>query len=109
GMLTAEKILKIDPKNEDALLTAAEGYLRRGSSTEEVLAYSGRLIEVMGAKRKAAIGRAGYWEKEQRDDSGKVGWMLGEGGVTQTRKTLNDSHLQPTIGIKNIQESTSNH
>ena len=97
GMLTAEKILKIDPKNEDALLTAAEGYLRRGSSTEKVLAYSARLIEVMGAKKKPAIVRQEDWEKKKSFYAGTAHWMIGNIYINQNRFGQADSELRAAL------------
>ncbi len=97
GMLTAEKILKIDPKNEDALLTAAEGYLRRGSATEKVLAYSARLIEVMGAKKKPAIVRQEDWEKKKSFYAGTAHWMIGNIYINQNRFGQADSELRAAL------------
>src|SRR5262249_32169896 len=57
GVLTAERILKTDHNNEDALLVAAEGYLQRGANTDKVMAYSARLVELMAAKKKPAAAR----------------------------------------------------
>ena len=52
AMLCAEKILKLDAANEDALLIAAESYLHSGSAPEKVAAYSARIIELMNTKSK---------------------------------------------------------
>src|SRR6185295_2634265 len=45
-LLTAERILKSDRDNEDALLLSAEAYLQRGSTPDTVLAYSAKIIDL---------------------------------------------------------------
>lgn len=99
SMLTAERILKIDQNNEDALLTAAEGYLRRGSATDKVMAYSARLVEVMGTKKKPAIVRQEDWDKKKSYYVGSARWMMGNIYINQSRFAPADLELRAALSL----------
>jgi tetratricopeptide (TPR) repeat protein len=99
AMLIAEKIVKSDPGNEDALLTVTEGYLRRGSAPDRVLAYSTRLIELMATKKKPAVVRQEDWEKKKAYYTGTAHWMIGNIYVSQNRFALADSALRAALPL----------
>jgi len=98
-MLTAEKIVKSDPSNEDALLTVTEGYLRRGSASDKVLAYSARLIELMATKKKPANVRQEDWEKKKAYYTGTAHWITGNIYINQNRFVLADSALRAALPL----------
>src|SRR5205823_14519520 len=81
AVLYAEKILKNDRNNEDALLIAAESYARYGAAPDKVLSYSAKIIELMGAKSKPAIVRQEDWERRRALYVGSAYWMIGNGHV----------------------------
>jgi tetratricopeptide (TPR) repeat protein len=95
----SERILKIDPSNEDALLWAAEGYLGRGGSADRVLAYSGKIIEVMNTKKKPAIVLPEDWEKKKTLYIGTAHWMMGNVFMTQDRFSQADSALRAALPL----------
>ncbi len=99
AMLTAEKIVKSDPSNEDALLTVTEGYLRRGSASDKVLAYSARLIELMATKKKPANVRQEDWEKKKAYYTGTAHWIMGNIYINQNRFVLADSALRAALPL----------
>ena len=99
AMRIAEKIVKSDPSNEDALLTVAEGYLRRGSPFDKALAYSTRLIELMATKKKPAVVRQEDWDKKRAYYTGTAHWIMGNVYVTQNRFALADSALRAALPL----------
>jgi tetratricopeptide (TPR) repeat protein len=99
AMLIAEKIVKSDPGNEDALLTVAEGYLRRGSAPDKVLAYSTRLIELMATKKKPAVARQEDWDKKKAYYTGTAHWIIGNVYINQNRFVLADSALRAALPL----------
>src|SRR5262249_17012667 len=96
ALLTAERLLKVDQNNEDALLTAAEGYLRGGSS-DRVLSYSARIVQVMTTKKKPAIVRQEDWEKKKTHYIGMAHWMMGNTYINQNRFAQADSALRSAL------------
>jgi tetratricopeptide (TPR) repeat protein len=48
----AEKVLAKDPNNDEMLLVAANGYSQKGKEPDKVVAYSNKLVEVLGQKAK---------------------------------------------------------
>jgi hypothetical protein len=48
----AEKVLAKEPNNDDMLLVAANGYSQKGKEPDKVIAYSNKLVEVIGQKAK---------------------------------------------------------
>jgi tetratricopeptide (TPR) repeat protein len=104
----SEKILKVDPSNEDALLWAAEGYLARGGSAEKVLAYSARILDVMRTKKKPAIVQDVDWDKKKTLYIGTAHWMMGNTFITQDRFSQADSALRAALPLlKSNSQSTA--
>jgi tetratricopeptide (TPR) repeat protein len=99
AMRIAEKIVKSDPGNEDALLTVAEGYLRRGSPFDKALAYSTRLIELMATKKKPGVVRQEDWDKKRAYYTGTAHWIMGNVYITQNRFALADSALRAALPL----------
>jgi tetratricopeptide (TPR) repeat protein len=95
----SERILKADPSNEDALLWAAEGYLARGGSADKVLAYSGKIIEVMNTKKKPSIVQDEDWARKKTLYIGTAHWMMGNIFITQERFPQADSALRAALPL----------
>jgi tetratricopeptide (TPR) repeat protein len=93
---TAERILTVERNNEDALLTVAESYMRRGAF-DRVITYSMRLIEVMNTKKKPAIVRQEDWEKKKAHYTGTAYWMIGNTYINQNRFGQADSALRAAL------------
>jgi tetratricopeptide (TPR) repeat protein len=98
SLLTAERLLKLDPNSEDALLTVAEGHLQRGAS-DRVMASSLRLIELMNTKKKPAIVQQEDWEKKKAHYSGTAYWMIGNIFINQNRFSQADSALRAALPL----------
>jgi tetratricopeptide (TPR) repeat protein len=99
ALLTAERILRNDQSNEDALLTTAESYLQRGSASDKVLASSMRLIELMNTKKKPATVRNEDWEKKKAVYTGTAYWMIGNTYISQNRFAQADSALRAALPL----------
>jgi tetratricopeptide (TPR) repeat protein len=97
AVLYAERILKSDQNNEDALLIATESYAHSGSSPDKVLAYSTRLIELMRTKSKPAIARQEDWDKKKSFYTGSAYWMIGNVHINQNRFVQADSALRAAL------------
>ena len=98
SLLYAERILRSDQHNEDALLIAAEAYARSGSP-EKVVAYSSRLIDLMKTKSKPAIVRQEDWDRKKAFYTGSAYWMIGNVHINQNRFTQADSALRAALPL----------
>ena len=98
SLLYAERILRSDQHNEDALLIAAEAYARSGSP-ERVVAYSSRLIDLMRTKSKPAIVRQEDWDRKKAFYTGSAYWMIGNVHINQNRFTQADSALRAALPL----------
>ncbi len=107
AMLTAEKILKTDQNNEDALLTAAEGHLRRGGASDKVMAYSARLVQLMATKKKPGIARQEDWDRKKAYYTGTAHWMMGNIYINQNRFGPADSELRVALPLLRHAEQSS--
>jgi len=99
ALLTAEKVLKLDPNNEDALLICAEGYQQRGSAPDTVLAYSARIIELMSTKKKPSGVRQEDWDKKRITYTGIAYTMVGNTHITQNRFGQADTALRAALPL----------
>lgn len=109
GLVTAESILKSDRNNEDALLTAATAYLQHGSSSDKVLSYSARIIELMNTKKKPGGVREQDWEKKKTIYRGTAHWLMGNTYINQNRFGQADGALRAALPMlrQNDQSSAS--
>jgi tetratricopeptide (TPR) repeat protein len=105
--LTAEKMLKIDRANEDALLLAAQSYLQSGSAAEKVLSYSARIIEVMNTKKKPAAVRQEDWDKKRNVYIGTAHWMTGNTYINQNRFGPADAALRAALPLLRQSEQST--
>jgi tetratricopeptide (TPR) repeat protein len=98
SVLYAEKILKTDQHNEDALLIAAEAYARSGAH-DRVVAYSTRLIALMNTKSKPAIVLQEDWARKKAFYTGSAYWMIGNVHINQNRFTQADTSLRAALPL----------
>jgi tetratricopeptide (TPR) repeat protein len=105
--LYAERILKSDQTNEDALLIGAEAYARSGSSSGKVAAYSAKLIEVMKTKRKPDIVRQEDWDKKKALYTGLAYWMIGNVHIQQNRFAQADAALREALPLVRQNEQSA--
>jgi tetratricopeptide (TPR) repeat protein len=98
SVLYAERILRSDRNNEDALLIAAEAYARSGAS-DKVVAYSTRLIALMNTKSKPAIVRQEDWDRKKAFYTGSAYWMIGNVHINQNRFGQADSALRAALPL----------
>jgi tetratricopeptide (TPR) repeat protein len=107
ALLYAERILKNDRSNEDALLIAAEAYARSSSAPDKVAAYSARLIELMNTKSKPAIARQEDWDKKKAFYTGSAYWMIGNIHINQNRFAQADSALRAALPLLRQSEQSA--
>jgi tetratricopeptide (TPR) repeat protein len=107
ALATAEKILKSDQQNEDALLITAEAYLQRGGTQDKVVAYSTRLIDLMNKKAKPAGVRAEDWEKKRVTYIGTAHWMMGNLYINQSRWGQADGELRAALPLLRQSEQSA--
>jgi len=98
SLLYAERILRSDQHNEDALLIASEAYARSGAP-EKVVAYSSRLIDLMKTKSKPAIVRQEDWDRKKAFYTGSAYWMIGNVHINQNRFTQADTALRAALPL----------
>jgi tetratricopeptide (TPR) repeat protein len=106
ALIYAERILKSDQTNEDALLIAAEAYARSGSP-DKVAAYAAKLIEVMNTKRKPAIARQEDWDRKKAFYTGSAYWMIGNVHINQNRFAQADSALRAALPLLRQNEQSA--
>jgi tetratricopeptide (TPR) repeat protein len=97
ALLAAERILKSDQSNEDALLLTAEAYLQRGSAPDKVVAYSARIVELMNTKKKPSAVRQEDWDKKRTVYTGMAHWMTGNTYINQNRFAQADTALRAAL------------
>jgi tetratricopeptide (TPR) repeat protein len=102
----AEKILKSDQNNEDALLIAAEAYARSGAP-DRVVAYSARLISLMNTKSKPGIVRQEDWDRKKAFYTGSAYWMIGNVHINQNRFGQADSALRAALPLLRQSEQSA--
>ena len=107
AVLYAEKILRTDQNNEDALLMATESYARSGSAPDKVVANSTRLIDLMRTKNKPAIVRQEDWDKKKAFYTGSAYWMIGNVHINQNRFAQADSALRAALPLLRQNEQSA--
>jgi tetratricopeptide (TPR) repeat protein len=107
ALLYAERILKSDRANEDALLISAEAYARSGSAPDKVVSYSIKLIDVMNTKSKPAIVRQEDWDKKKAFYTGSAYWMIGNIHINQNHFAQADSSLRAALPLLRQNEQSA--
>ena len=107
AVLYAEKILKSDRTNEDAMLIAAESYVRYGAAPDKVLSYCAKIIELMNTKPKPAIVRQEDWDRKKSFYTGSAYWMIGNVHINQNHFAQADSALRAALPMLRHNEQSS--
>jgi tetratricopeptide (TPR) repeat protein len=107
AVLYAERILKSDQTNEDALLIMTEAYAHSGSSPDKVIANSTRLIDLMHTKSKPAIVRQEDWDKKRAYYTGSAYWMIGNIHINQNHFAQADSALRAALPLLRQSEQSA--
>jgi tetratricopeptide (TPR) repeat protein len=108
ALLYAERILKTDQNNEDALLIMTESYVHSGSAPDKVVAYSNRLIDLMHTKSKPAAVRQEDWDKKKAFYTGSAYWMIGNVQINQNHFAQADSALRAALPLlRNSEQSAA--
>lgn len=94
----AEKVLEKDQTNEDMLLAAADYYLNKNDNAK-VLAYSGKLVEVMSAKPKPEGVSDADWEKKKTLTLGLAHWMTGISYSNQSKWAETDKSMRQALPL----------
>lgn len=74
---TAERMLRDDPKDEDALLFVADALFARRTSPDRVLAYSQQVLEILSSKTKPAWYSDSDWNRKKSVYIGSASWISG--------------------------------
>jgi tetratricopeptide (TPR) repeat protein len=106
ALLYAERILKSDQNNEDALLISAESFVRSGSP-DKVMAYSTKIIDLMHTKSKPGIVRQEDWDKKKAFYTGSAYWMIGNVHINQNRFSQADSALRAALPLLRQNEQSA--
>lgn len=77
AVVIAEKVLAKEQTNEDMLLVVANHLLTQMKEPDRVLAYSAKIIELMGSKAKPDGVADADWEKRKASFIGLGHWMSG--------------------------------
>ena len=107
AVLYAERILKTDRTNEDALLLAAESYVRSGGAPDKVLSYSAKIIELMNTKPKPAIVQQEEWDRKKSFYTGSAYWMIGNVHINQNRFAQADTALRAALPMLRHNEQSN--
>lgn len=108
AVAVAEKVLEKDQTNEDMLLIAADYHLQKKSEPEKVIAYSNKMVEVMGSKPKPEGVSDADWEKKKNLTLGLGHWMAGITYASQNKFAPADKSLRASLPyIKDDQQLTA--
>lgn len=121
----AERMLAIDPNNEDALLIATNSSFKRKANTKTI-EYANKLVEVMNSKPKPAGVSDADWDKKKNSMLGLGYWFAGvtygtEGKYADADKALRSAlpHIEGNsqllaiglfhLGLANYKMGTRSH
>src|SRR5574341_164952 len=93
----AEKVLAKDQSNEDMLLVVANHNLGQKTEPDKVLAYSGKMIELMNTKPKPEGVADADWEKKKTTIVGLGHWMSGMIYYGQNKFPETDKSLRAAL------------
>jgi tetratricopeptide (TPR) repeat protein len=95
----AEKILAKDPNNDDMLLVAANGYSQKGKEPDKVIAYSNKLVEVLGQKAKPDGVAEADWSKRNNVIMCLAHYWPGKAYYTQKKYAAAGKELQVALSL----------
>ena len=95
----AEKVLAKDPSNDDMLLVAANGYLQKGKEPDKVIAYSGKLAEVMNTRPKPDGASDADWSNRKNTIIGLAHYMPGKAYFNQKKYGPAEKELRAALPL----------
>lgn len=95
----AEKELAARQNNEDMLAFAANQYFEKKREPDKVIAYSGRMVELMNSKPKPEGVSDADWAKKQKTLSGLAHFMAGSTLFDQKKLPQADQELRAALPL----------
>jgi tetratricopeptide (TPR) repeat protein len=95
----AEKVLAKDPNNDAMLLVAANGYLQKGKEPDKIIAYSGKLVEVLNSKAKPDGVNDADWNSRKNTVTGLAHYMPGKLYFNQKKYGPADKELRAALPL----------
>jgi|SRR5579872_722360 len=99
GIALAEKVLAKDPTNDAMLLVAANGYMQKNKEPDKVIAYSGKLVEVMNAKPKPDGVTDADWASRKASTIGLAHYFPGKVYFNQKKYGQADKELRIALPL----------
>jgi tetratricopeptide (TPR) repeat protein len=93
----AEKILKWDENNEDALLVLAESYQDSQIDPQKLIGYSNRILAVMNRRAKPVELTDAEWTKKKTRLTGASYWMIGSALLQQNHYGAADKSIRTAL------------
>ncbi len=97
AVVIAEKVLAKDQTNEDMLLVVANHLLSQKQDPDKVLAYSAKMVDLMGSKPKPEAVAEADWEKRKSTFIGLGHWMSGMIYYTQNKFAPADKSFRAAL------------
>ncbi len=93
----SEKILAVDPNNDDMLLIAINGYSTKGKDPDKVIAYSAKLAEVIASKPKPDGVSDADWDTRKKFMIGLAHYFPGKTYYSQKKWGPADKELRAAL------------
>jgi len=93
----AEKILKLDESNEDALLILAESYQQSQMDPQKVTTYAKRILAAINRKDRPAELTDADWTKKKARLTGAAYWMIGSSLLQQNQYVAADKSIRTAL------------
>ena len=93
----AEKILKWDENNEDALLVLAESYQDSQTDPQKLIAYANRILAVMNRRARPVELTDAEWTKKKTRLTGASYWMIGSALLQQNHYGAADKSIRTAL------------
>lgn len=95
----AERVLKVEPDNEEVLILAAQIYLDRRIDLERAVTYANRALATLRTRQKPEDIAAERWERQRSLHTGMAQLILGSAYLSQTKFVLADQHLRVALPL----------
>jgi tetratricopeptide (TPR) repeat protein len=93
----AEKILKLDESNEDALLILAESYQESMMDPQKLIACANEILVVMNRKARPVELTDAEWTHKKERLTGAAYWMIGSALMQQNRFGAADKSIRTAL------------
>ena len=99
ALALAEKTLETDQTSEDMLAFVANDYVDKKRDPEKVIAYSARIVELMGTKPKPEGVSEDEWAKKKKSLSGLAHFWSGSTSFNLKKFSAADKELRAAIPL----------